>query len=165
MEIRKLTPDDAARYRTIRLEALRAHPEAFGSSYEEELEYPLSFFEDRFRNGPAVTLGAFIKGELAGTVTLFPETKKKFKHRVNIVAMYVAPEHRRSGAGKKLVGAALDLAREMEGVTHVYLAVTSTNIPAKKLYELLGFFTYGVDQSALNLDGKLYSEDLMVHAL
>lgn len=45
MEIRKLTPEDAALYRTIRLEALRSHPEAFGSSYEEELEYPLSLFE------------------------------------------------------------------------------------------------------------------------
>lgn len=103
--------------------------------------------------------------ELAGTVTLFPETKKKFKHRATIVAMYVAPQHRRSGAGKKLVNAALDLAREMAGVTHVYLAVTSTNIPAKKLYESLGFVTYGVDKSALNLDGKLFSEDLMVLVL
>ncbi|RDU38860.1 GNAT family N-acetyltransferase [Neobacillus piezotolerans] len=165
MEIRKLNAQDAKMYRTLRLEALRNHPDAFGSSYEEELEYPLSLFEERFRNGPAVTLGAFIDGGLAGTVTLFPETKKKFMHRVNLVAMYVDPKQRRSGAGKKLVSAALDLAREMEGVTHVYLAVTSTNIPAKKLYESMGFVTYGVDKSALNLDGTLYSEDLMVLVL
>ncbi|WP_053366443.1 GNAT family N-acetyltransferase [Bacillus sp. FJAT-27245] len=165
MEIRKLTLNDAAKYRTTRLEALRSHPEAFGSSYEEELEYPLSFFEERFSNGPAVTFGAFIEDELAGTVTLFPETKKKFKHRVSLVAMYVAPKFRRAGVGKNLVNALLDYTRKLEGVTHVYLAVTSTNMPAKKMYESLGFVTYGVDQSALKIDDKLYSEDLMVLAL
>ncbi|WP_059170388.1 GNAT family N-acetyltransferase [Bacillus sp. FJAT-27445] len=105
MEIKKLTEKDAELYRNIRLEALRAHPEAFGSSYEEELEYPLSLFEERFKNGPAVTLGAFVEGELA---------------------------------------------------------VTSSNSPAKKLYESLGFVTYGVDRNALLINGQYYSEDLMV---
>ena len=32
LSIRPLRPDDAELYRTIRLEALRAHPEAFSSS-------------------------------------------------------------------------------------------------------------------------------------
>ena len=38
--VRRLTVDDAAAYRTIRLEALLDTPESFGSSYEEEVGLP-----------------------------------------------------------------------------------------------------------------------------
>lgn len=36
LKIRQLTVDDATRYKALRLEALRNHPEAFGSDYEAE---------------------------------------------------------------------------------------------------------------------------------
>ena len=43
--IRLLVPDDAAVYRALRLRALREHPEAFTSSFEEETVRPLSWSE------------------------------------------------------------------------------------------------------------------------
>ena len=36
MIIRELVPEDAAAFRELRLLGLQLHPEAFGSSYEEE---------------------------------------------------------------------------------------------------------------------------------
>jgi Acetyltransferase (GNAT) domain len=50
IEIRRLTqedPTDAVLYRGIRLEALQANPEAFGSTLEVENAQPLSWFSDR----------------------------------------------------------------------------------------------------------------------
>ena len=47
IEIRRLAQEDAAdaiRYRDIRLEALQANPEAFGSTFEIENAHPLSRF-------------------------------------------------------------------------------------------------------------------------
>ena len=44
IEIRRLTEADAVLYRDIRLEALRANPEAFGSTFETENAQPLSSF-------------------------------------------------------------------------------------------------------------------------
>ncbi|MEA3146112.1 MAG: hypothetical protein QOI53_1584, partial [Verrucomicrobiota bacterium] len=50
IEIRRLAQEnaaDAALYRDIRLEALRANPEAFGSTFEIENALSLSWFFDR----------------------------------------------------------------------------------------------------------------------
>ena len=44
IEIRRLMQADAVLYRDIRLEALRAHPEAFGSTLETEAAQPSSWF-------------------------------------------------------------------------------------------------------------------------
>ena len=70
IEIRPLTvaESDAALYRDIRLEALKANPEAFGSSYEAEAAQPLSWFSDRLA-GSSV-LGAFRGAEPVGIVGL-----------------------------------------------------------------------------------------------
>ena len=49
IEIRRLVQEDAADavlYRDIRLEALQANPEAFGSTFEVENAQPLSLFSD-----------------------------------------------------------------------------------------------------------------------
>jgi hypothetical protein len=40
--VRQFRDDEAAPYRDIRLEALRLHPEAFGSAFEQEALQPLS---------------------------------------------------------------------------------------------------------------------------
>ena len=39
--VRKLTLEDLPAFRAVRLDALRLHPLAYGSSYEEEVEDPL----------------------------------------------------------------------------------------------------------------------------
>jgi hypothetical protein len=44
IEIRRLAREDAVLYRDIRLEALQANPEAFGSTFEVEDAQPLSLF-------------------------------------------------------------------------------------------------------------------------
>ena len=45
--IRPLLPLDAALYRDIRLEGLRLHPEAFGASYEDEVQLTEAEFAAR----------------------------------------------------------------------------------------------------------------------
>ncbi|CEG27048.1 GNAT family N-acetyltransferase [Bacillus sp. B-jedd] len=165
MEIRKLLPEDAEEYRVLRLKALKDHPEAFAASYEETLNHPLELFKQRFSDENAQTYGAFIGGKLAGTVTLVREGKPKLRHRANIFAMYVLPEYRQAGTGKQLVSEAIKKAKKLGNITHLYLSVTSSNLPAKKLYESLGFKTYGIDSHALQVDGVMYSEDLMSLAI
>src|SRR5260370_27681573 len=71
IEIRRLAqedPADAVQYRDIRLEALQANPEAFGSTFELENAQPLSWFSDRLggstmlravRNAPLVAIACF----------------------------------------------------------------------------------------------------------
>ena len=53
--IRRLMPDDAGEYRTLRLRALRDPPDAFTSSFEEEQLRPLAWAQARLR--PEVEVG------------------------------------------------------------------------------------------------------------
>ena len=45
--IRQLTPADAAAFQALRLRSLRESPEAFGSSYDEEVSRPLTAVAER----------------------------------------------------------------------------------------------------------------------
>ncbi|WP_226683250.1 GNAT family N-acetyltransferase [Sutcliffiella horikoshii] len=162
MIIRHLTPTDAESYRTIRLEALKNKPEAFSSSYEDEVDFTVEKYRNRFSNDHTYTFGAFKGENLVGTVTLLCETKKKIKHRATIVAMYVMPNQRKLGVGKALMNVAINKAKELKEIEQVYLTVTASNEPAKRLYESLGFVTYGIDRNGLKIDDTYFDEELMV---
>lgn len=162
MEIRQLHPDDAEAYFALRLEALQINPEAFGSSYEEEKDYPLSRTQSRLSDPASYVYGSFVETNLIGIVTLMRETKKKMSHRANIYAVYVTPKYRGKGAAKQLLQVAIERARDIQGIEQVYLAVVAENIAAKKVYQALGFKTFGIDRNAIKLSGKYYDEELMV---
>ncbi|WP_039042322.1 GNAT family N-acetyltransferase [Sporosarcina sp. ZBG7A] len=162
MMIRRLVPQDAESYLTLRLKALQNSPEAFGSTYEEEKDYPVDKYKIRFQSEDSFTFGAFENGELVGMITLVKEQRIKLCHKATIVAMYVSPEKRGSGIGKALVKEAVRTAIELQGVEQVYLTVVTTNKTAKKLYSLLGFEVFGTEKRALKLNETYFDEDLMV---
>ncbi|MEI2368339.1 GNAT family N-acetyltransferase [Niallia circulans] len=162
MEIRQLRPDDAEAYFALRLEALQINPEAFGSSNEEEKDYPLSRTQSRLSDPSSYVYGAFVEKDLVGVVTLMRETKIKMSHRANIYAVYVTPKRRGKGVAKQLLKATIEKSRDLQGIEQVYLAVVAENTAAKKVYRAFGFETYGIDRKAIKINGKYYDEELMV---
>ncbi|GAM14142.1 GNAT family N-acetyltransferase [Mesobacillus selenatarsenatis] len=162
MEIRRLNGGDAEGYRVLRHEALLKNPEAFSSSYEDEMYYEASDYGQRLDSKFTYTFGAFNEGQLVGVVTLVPEGKVKIRHRANIFAMYVTPSQRGHGTGRLLMKMAIQQASELTSIEQIYLTVNASNEPAKKLYSSLGFETYGVDKKAMVIDGTYHDEDLMV---
>ena len=165
MEIRQLTGKDAEMYRRLRHEALLKNPEAFSSSYEDEMYYEEQEYRQRLDSKITYTFGAFADGQLVGVVTLVPEWKVKLMHRASIFAMYVTTTLRGHGTGRLLMKKAIQQATELNNVEQVYLTVNASNEPAKKLYASLGFETYGVDKKAMRIDGIYYDEELMVLSL
>lgn len=162
MEIRILKPTDAEKYKEIRLEGLKVNPEAFSSSYEEEKDYPLARTESRLSGEHSFTFGAYEEDRLVGVVSLIWETRAKIKHRATIAAMYVTPEQRRFGVGKALMSAAITKASKLDGIEQIYLSVNASNEPARKLYQRMGFKTFGIDKKALKVNGSYFDEELMV---
>ncbi|WP_411349848.1 GNAT family N-acetyltransferase [Paenibacillus sp. WLX2291] len=162
MNIHPLDNSHAEAYRQLRLEALAQYPEAFASSYEEEQAWPLDRFAHRLGTEGRVTLGAWLEQELIGSVTLIPQSKTKLSHRANIVAMYVKPEQRGSGIGRRLMEEAIAQARRTGVIEQLYLSVMAHNEPAKRLYMALGFEAYGKDWRALKIDNTYHDEELMV---
>ncbi len=79
LKIRQLTAEDATRYKALRLEALRNHPEAFGSDYEAEKDRPIERYATRLESEQSMTFGAFHENELVGVVTIVNlETSSQF---------------------------------------------------------------------------------------
>lgn len=164
MKIRTLQATDAQSYQDIRLEGLRESPEAFGSTYEREVEFPLELVIERLKPGPSkFVLGAFNDEErLVGVLTFVREDGVKTKHKGNVYGMYVSAEARGMNIGRNLLLALIEKAKQLEGLEQINLTVVSHNEPAKSLYSALGFQVYGTERNALKYGGKYFDEDLMV---
>lgn len=161
IEIRRLLQDDAVLYRSIRLEALQASPEAFGSTFAVENAQPLSWFADRL--GSFVVLGAFRDAELVGMAGFAVQQGAKRAHKGILWGMYVRPAARKASVGRRLVEAICNLARQQ--VELIQLTVVRDNEQARSLYAKQGFLEYGVEKNALKQDGRYHDEVLMAKAL
>lgn len=151
--LRELGPEDATAYRELRLRGLREHPEAFGSSFEEESAMSLETVAERLdcARSPSqkVVLGAFIGSVLVGTIGCLREPRLKTRHRAMIVGMYVAPEARKSGVASALLDRATSIARTWDGVEWLTLCVVESAEPARRLYRSAGFEPFGHEIDAL----------------
>ncbi|RYD89606.1 MAG: N-acetyltransferase [Sphingomonadales bacterium] len=159
--MRKLGQDDAAAFRAIRLEALEAHPEAFGADLQDEADRDVEWFA-RWITGSAV-FAAFDADRMVGIAGFFKVDGRKSAHMGKLIAMYVRPEARGSGAALDLVEAVLAHAEGQ--VIQVHLGVAVGNAPAIRLYEKAGFEIYGTEPRALFVNGRYIDEHLMVRFL
>jgi ribosomal protein S18 acetylase RimI-like enzyme len=162
MAVRKLLPVDAPAFQALRLRGLLECPEAFSSSHAEEAATPLEVISGRLAPRPdGAIFGYFVNAALTGMVGVGRESQQKLSHKAFVWGMYVAPEHRRNGAGRSLLEQALKYALQDLGVRTVNLGVNTRNRPAIALYEAMGFATYGTEPGFLMIDGVLHDEHLM----
>ncbi|WP_408009382.1 GNAT family N-acetyltransferase [Pseudalkalibacillus sp. A8] len=165
IEIRKLTPEDAEGYFRLRLEGLENFPEAFASSYEEEIERQAEQVTERLRGqnpDTHFTAGAFYGGKLVGIGTFLQREKNKTKHKGDIVGVYVAKHFQRNGIGFKLLQYLVEEAKKIEDLEQILLTVVSENSSAIRSYEKLGFVEYGLERRSLKIYGYYYDESLMM---
>ena len=166
MTVRVLGPDDAAAYQALRLQGLRECPLAFASSFEEEVETPLATVAERLAAQPdRAVFGVFAAQRLVGVLGLQREQMRKLAHKALLWGMYVAPQGRREGAGRRLVAAALSHAASALGVSRVTLYVNAQNVAAIALYRSLGFEAFGVEPGCMQVDGELHDEIYMLCVL
>ena len=139
-EVRRLSPLDAAAYRDLRLAGLQAHPEAFGTSWEEEAAHPLAWFEDRLDRNVIFGGKQAAAVPLRGVVGFYVPDGAKQRHKGVLWGMFIQPEARGTGLGPSLVARVLEHARQT--VEEVRLTVVATNAAAIRLYERAGFERY-----------------------
>ena len=151
MRIRALTVADWPAFRALRLEALRAHPEAFATTAadwdaaaRERTEAALRDSEGASDN---VVLGAFAPA-LVGMVGFRREARATVAHKGSLWGLYVEPAVRRGGIGAGLIGRALEHACGVSGLAYVRAVVTAET-PAARLFLATGFAPYGREAAAL----------------
>src|ERR1700736_6014738 len=113
IDLRQLTPGDAALYRSIRLEGLKESPEAFGSTFEAEFTKPLAWFFDRLSS--SVVFGAIrdaklLHAKILGVAGFAVRDGEKEAHKGLLWGMYVRPDARGAGVARRLVEAVIAFA-------------------------------------------------------
>jgi ribosomal protein S18 acetylase RimI-like enzyme len=108
-------------------------------------------------------LGAFHAGRLVGIAVFVVQQSAKMAHKGSLFGMYVRPEARGAGVGRRLVEAVIDTARRQVEV--VQLTVVADNDAARRLYSGLGFVAYGLEKKALKQGDRFFEEILMAKDL
>lgn len=159
LEIRLLkTEADWLAFQALRLSALQSHPEAFGSSYEEESMMSPHSFKEGYKE--CDIFGAFMANALVGCAGFFIQSPIKMCHRGVLFSMYVALSCRNKGIANLLVKTVIDHAKK--SVLQLHTTVVTSNKSALNLYENNGFVIYGTEPHSLKINNCFYDEHMMV---
>ena len=144
-------------HRNLRLQALQNDSIAFGSSYDEEIEYDTSVWKDRMKTA----LFAVVNDRLVGMISVVRRNRLKTGHTADIFGMYVSREYRQMGIGDALLMSAISVASENKDVTKIVLSVNPKQEAALSLYRKHGFQVAGELKKELQIDGNYYDELVM----
>ncbi|CAB4929470.1 unannotated protein [freshwater metagenome] len=132
----RLTADDWREFRDVRLASLADAPGAFGSRHADWVDATEERWRARLTDVP-LTVVARESGCPVGVVSGVPADD-----HVDLISMWVAPDHRGTGLAGRLVGEVVAWAAAQELDTE--LMVREDNAPAIAAYERAGFADLGV---------------------
>lgn len=146
MVVTRIQPEEWALLRDMRLLALHDAPEAFGQSYENAAAESELEWRSTARAASAGDRRAWFFARPEGGVPSggrpaelgMVQARRRPPDDCLVFSMWVAPEARRAGVGRALIGAAADWARSWGG-RRIVLWVTGANERAMRFYERIGF--------------------------
>ena len=156
--IRELTVNDVNGFINLKNIGLRSDPKSFladlsddNEDYKNEVTKRIE--KSSIENGDIV-LGAFIKDDLIGISSITRSRNRKRLHKADLHGMYIKPEYRGIGLGKKLLERILEMSRKMNGLEEIQLIVAAHNDPVKRLYEKYGFTVMMKEEHALKMGNE-----------
>jgi RimJ/RimL family protein N-acetyltransferase len=158
--ISEMTSNKVSQYKAFLAVGLLQDEEHFRITPDDDRHapFPTTDCVDSF------TLGAYVDGVLAGTVSFARDgrDRQKLRHKGLLFRMYVAREFRGLGMAQRLIEALLERVRNIEDIEQINLTVIADNVHAKRLYEKYGFTVFGTEERAIKWKGKYFTEDQMV---
>jgi ribosomal protein S18 acetylase RimI-like enzyme len=159
IEIITLPVSRWAEYRALRLEALKNDPAYYGRTYQEDAALPDTVWQKRLADSQDaqkyLVVSAQHEEKLVGmAVAWFDDHGGCMAHRVFIHSVYVTPEYRNKGVGKKMM---LDLLARLEKdprIVQIRIETITEAHAAVSLYERLGFKIAGLMEKELFTDGQ-----------
>jgi GNAT superfamily N-acetyltransferase len=163
-EVRLFTEQDAQALWDLRMLALETDPWSFVDSPEELRAISVEEFATRLRADHAENfiVGAFEQGSAVGMVGCYQEVPLKRRHKAWIWGVFVNPSARGRGIGKSLMQAAIQRAKSIPGLEMLLLTVGVGQPVPRKLYESLGFRSFGIEPRGLKIGNESHDEENMV---
>jgi ribosomal protein S18 acetylase RimI-like enzyme len=130
-------------YKHIRLKGLQTDPQAFGSSYKDEVLFPDEKWKKRLEKvgqGQSWVYFAFgPEGKVVGMIGAYRNDEFVKNHKAEIWGVYVLPEARGKGIAKLLIQKIVDILSADLDINTLSLQVNTDQEVAKKLYLGSGF--------------------------
>ncbi len=143
-EVRRLFAAEWRQLRDLRLQALRAAPRAFGSTYEREAAFTDERWQEWAASAAAGANQVAIVAVAGGTWVAMASGRLPVRGEEGassvawLLAVYVDPTWRSRGLGRAVSEGVISWARE-RGAAEVRLHVADWNDAARRVYEELGF--------------------------
>ncbi len=145
--IRRLAQDEWREYRGLRLRALADSPGAFATTFAEAQAREDADWSRQVASGAEspseIALVAEVDSELVGLAWSRIDTSDC--GRAYLYQMWVGPDFRRLGVGRKLLGAVIGWVASVNA-RFIVLSVTCGDTSATRLYASAGFEPFGVPE-------------------
>lgn len=139
----QITAANALEFKAIRLIALQDSPTAFGSTYAKESQFSDGDWIKRAADWSSDRSIGYLAMDSVTACGIAAAFLSEGDPRIAyLISMWVAPSHRRSGIGRKLVDA-IDAWAKSRNVHVLKLMVTSNNQTAIEFYKQNGFLMTG----------------------
>jgi GNAT superfamily N-acetyltransferase len=138
--VRRIRDDEAELLRDLRVRSLTDSPEAFGQTADEAAGRADEEWRQQTRAAASGERRAWFVAETGRPMHAIGlvNGRRRPPDEVMVFSMWVEPESRRIGVGRKLIDALDEWAREW-GARRTVLWVFAGNEPAIRFYERLGF--------------------------
>ncbi|MEM8900603.1 MAG: GNAT family N-acetyltransferase, partial [Bacteroidota bacterium] len=159
--ILELTTEWTDEYIRLRSEALRLHPDSFGSGPDYKHSRETTFQRLEAKHEEDFIL-AWKEGERLEAMLGFKRNQGiKHHHRSEIWGVYVSEAYRRKGIAQALFEECFSRASKMEGLKKILLGASHINTGSIKLYERLGFEEYAREPARMIWQGQELDEVYM----
>jgi GNAT superfamily N-acetyltransferase len=157
--IRRLRAQEWPMLRDLRLAALADAPAAFGQPLKDAAAMPEAEWKATARNSGEGDRRAWFIGLLDERPVGLVQARRRAPHDCLVFSMWVAPEARRAGVGRRLLSMVEEWAAGW-GARRIVLWVVEGNGGAQRFYERIGFglIEDGPDSSSGALYGALAME-------
>ena len=148
MIFRLLNINDISIYKELKCFSLKESPLAFSDSYEDELLKNDSDYESELKiiglPAESFVFGAFSESkELIGFVKFKRDKRTKARHKATLHALYIKPQFRGNGIGKKIIDGLYKTIALLQGLEQIHLWVLISDTSVVKFYESCGFLSQG----------------------
>lgn len=137
--IRRWLEDDWEIFKAIRLEALCAHPDVFGASYDVEFAKDDAFWKDRLSDlSYGAVFGLYDVDKVIGLTAVFRDRNRPLD-AVFLCMSYIRPEYRKHNLSDLLYRARIDWAKSQNGIHIISVAHREGNEASRRANQRWGF--------------------------
>lgn len=134
--IRKLSDNDWQEYKSIRLEALSAHPNFFSPS-RDETKFLESDWRSRLSNADACMFGLFLESQIVGLTGVVRDRSNP--ENANLVSSYIRAEYRKRGISRLFYDSRMKWANEQGNIKFLIVEHYEDNTPSMRAHQKFGF--------------------------